>query len=93
MKATVNYYRIEFDKYEDLDDLIDSDFVKKNGKLYKSYEIETQEQFEELEDEYEGADDAMYPRIICDEAGNEITTGTAGMLEDWDIIRDAYEAA
>ena len=71
----------------------DSGFIKKNGKLCKSYEVEIQERFEKLEDEYYNADDAMYPRIICDEAGNEITTGTAGMFEYWDIIRDAYEAA
>lgn len=91
MKVTVNYYRIEFDNHEDLDDLINPDFIKENGKLYKSYEVETQEQFEELENEYYNADDAMYPRIICDEDGSEITTGTAGMLEDWDIIEDAYK--
>lgn len=91
MKVTVNYYRIAFDNYEDLDNFIDSDFVKKNGELYKSYEVETQEQFNKLEDEYYNADDAMYPRIICDETGNEITTGTAGMLEDWDIVEDTYK--
>lgn len=90
MKVTVNYYRIGFDDYEDMDDLLDSDFIKKNSEPYKSYEIETLGQFEELEDEYYNADDAMYPRIICDETGNEITTGTAGMLEDWDIVEDTY---
>ena len=74
-----------------MDNFIDSDFVKKNGELYKSYEVETQEQFNKLEDEYYNADDAMYPRIICDETGNEITTGTAGMLEDWDIVEDTYK--
>ena len=96
---TVEYWKVPFDRYDTLDNLLDSDFVKKNGILANSYKISHRNKFERLENEYWTKEDAAYPHIIYgifDDLGQnrqEITTGTAGMLEDWNIARDAYELA
>ncbi len=87
-KATIAYYRIGFGEYEGLDDLIDPDFVEGHGEPCGTKEIGTREEFETLENEYWAKEDAMYAHVISDEIG-EIATGTAGMLEDWDIVEDA----
>jgi len=96
MTVTVDYYRVDFDKYDDLSDLVDPDFLKENGELFRSHKVSTREEFEELENEYWQKEDAAYPRIISGYFDNlketiEITTGTAGMLEDWEIVEYSYE--
>ena len=95
MKVTVDYYKVDFDKYDNLSDLVDPGFLKENGELFRSYKVSTREEFEKLEKEYWQKDDAAYPRIISGYFDNlkeiiEITTGTAGMLEDWEIVEYDY---
>ena len=96
LNVTVEYWKVPFDKYEALDDLLDADFIKKNGVLDGSYEVSRRDKFEKLEHEHWAKEDAAYPHIIYGVFDNlgpdkqEITTGTAGMLEDWDIVRDSY---
>ena len=69
---------------------------KMNGTLNDSHKVSRRNRFERLEDEHWRKEDAMYPHIIYgvfDNLGSEkqeITTGTAGMTEDWDIVRDSY---
>lgn len=95
-KVTIEYWRVPFDNYDNLCDLMDSDFIKENGTLANTYEVSYRNKFERLENEHWAKDDAAYPHIIYGVFDNlgpervEITTGTAGMTEDWDIVRDAY---
>lgn len=97
VKAVVEYWKVPCENFDRLDDLCDPEFIKANGTLFKSYHVSNKNKFERLENEFWAKDDAMYPHIIygedlpCEESGKwEITTGTAGMIEDWDIVRDAY---
>ncbi len=96
LNVIVEYWKVPFEKYDGLEDLLDSDFIKKNGVFEKSYRVSHRNKFERLEKEYWEKEDAAYPHIIYGLFDNfvpdrqEITTGTAGMMEDWDIVRDSY---
>lgn len=96
LNVTVEYWKVPLDKYDDARVLLDSDFIKKNGVLEASYKVSRRDRFERLENQYWKKDDAVYPHIIygvfdnLEQNKEEITIGTAGMVEDWCIVRDAY---
>lgn len=97
INAIVEYWKVPPDS--SLSDLLDPEFIRKNGTLDKSYKVSRRDRFERLENTYMAKEDAMYPHIIYGYFNNlgqdrhEITAGTAGMFEDWDIVRDSYGLA